>query len=627
MNAAPISMNAPSTGIPSGSGSTQAADAQGTPGFAQVLSEKQSAASAPKSGAPGTNPALRAPANSATPGHSQKSTGEASRANPTTNPPPKSPASDGTNAAAPKKTDAKEKPGCPSDPNQAAATVAATAASLAMLSLLPPAQPIPVISVDTKSSGSPDSATTAPSATPPQPTQASATAAPNALPNLPLPVLLGPGASQLPAATNTASSASAPPATTSKTPTAAQNMPSAQTLTAASTQAPVSNAGGAQSAAAQSVFSATAVQQASVPAPVPSATPAPITNSDNASGKPQPVAHAEHKQAIAEILHNLIPEAGKAPTDATPSPRTSGENALAPGPSKSTATESAPAASAVAGLATKTDIHVSVRTEPAASTPAPPSTANASEKNANHSADTPNNNEFANSDSGTADNAPPNGKAHGFSIGTDSSQTNLQSAALDSSNPISPAALGVTPMPATGKDSGSVAKPAATADAENSNAAPSDASDVKPQTLDSKLVNMAQLTGNNSHSEVRIAMQADQLGQVELHATLNGQQVGAAIIVEKKEAHVAMAVELPSLQQALEDKHLRVSEVILTQSTLHSTAGDAGNGGNAPAEQRRGQAGTQYRQAGQDSRYVSTPSGILESTGVFDDHGRLSVRA
>jgi flagellar hook-length control protein FliK len=154
-----------------------------------------------------------------------------------------------------------------------------------------------------------------------------------------------------------------------------------------------------------------------------------------------------------------------------------------------------------------------------------------------------------------------------------------------------------------------------------------DPDDSHPQSIESKVVNVAQLSGNDAHSEVRIAMQADQLGQVELHATVNGQQVGAAITVEKKEAHAAMAVELPSLQQALEERQLRVSEVVLTQSTLHSTAGDAGNPGNALAEQRRNQAGMQYQQHETESQYGTTPGAILESPGIFDNSGRLSVRA
>jgi hypothetical protein len=181
------------------------------------------------------------------------------------------------------------------------------------------------------------------------------------------------------------------------------------------------------------------------------------------------------------------------------------------------------------------------------------------------------------------------------------------------------------PVAISGKDSAN-AMPVKAGDASN-NAAPAapDADDAAPSPNESHRVNMAQLAGDQGHSQVRIAMQADQLGQVELHATVHGQLVGAAITVEKKEAHAAMAAEMPSLQQALEDRQLRVGEVVLMQGALHSTAGDAGNA--AAEQQRRGQAGTTYQQVENETMYEASAGTIFEGNGIFDDSGRLSVRA
>jgi hypothetical protein len=137
-------------------------------------------------------------------------------------------------------------------------------------------------------------------------------------------------------------------------------------------------------------------------------------------------------------------------------------------------------------------------------------------------------------------------------------------------------------------------------------------------------VTHAQIAGNTAQSEIHLAMQADKLGTVELHARVTGEQVGAAIVVEKKEAHTALAVELPTLQQALSEKNLRVEHVWLTQSTLHAPAGDAGS--TADQRPRSQQRPSQHPEENDEvSPYLSATT--MESNTIFDDQGRLSVRA
>ncbi|MGH9741688.1 MAG: flagellar hook-length control protein FliK [Candidatus Acidiferrum sp.] len=140
------------------------------------------------------------------------------------------------------------------------------------------------------------------------------------------------------------------------------------------------------------------------------------------------------------------------------------------------------------------------------------------------------------------------------------------------------------------------------------------------------LVNSAQLTNAVGQSEMRIAMQTDKLGAIELRTRVSGDGVDATIFVEKRDAHAALAVELPALQQALSDKQLRVDQVSLTQGSLSSTTGDAG----ANAQQNpRGM--TQPRQSTSfwnETRSLSTAAWFVpEQIGIFNDHGRLSVQA
>jgi hypothetical protein len=142
-----------------------------------------------------------------------------------------------------------------------------------------------------------------------------------------------------------------------------------------------------------------------------------------------------------------------------------------------------------------------------------------------------------------------------------------------------------------------------------------------------RVVNDAQLVQATGHSEMRIAMQTDKLGAIELHARVTGDEVGAAITVEKRDAHTALSIELPALQQALTEKQLRVDQIALMQGSLSSTAGGAG------AYTQHGEHGTsQPRRLNDFTNGSSSPNTAvslltIEQTAAFDSQGRLSVHA
>jgi flagellar hook-length control protein FliK len=137
-------------------------------------------------------------------------------------------------------------------------------------------------------------------------------------------------------------------------------------------------------------------------------------------------------------------------------------------------------------------------------------------------------------------------------------------------------------------------------------------------------VNNAKLVEVAGHSEMRIAMETDKLGAVELRAHMVGDQVGAAITVEKKDAHAVLAVELPALQQALSDKQLRIEQVTLLHGSLSSTTGDA----NASAKQdQRSAPHSALRPWAEGAGQISSMFGGGEQSGIFDSQGRLSVHA
>ena len=345
------------------------------------------------------------------------------------------------------------------------------------------------------------------------------------------------------------------------------------------------------------------------------------------TGKAETATHATAKYEVAKILRGIASATEKSVETVVQASVTVAKDAVNVLKDKGGANDAGTAAASNPVVGAKTELPMIAKAEsssaPVAADPGKSSATNSG----NDGESSPNGGDSSNADSSAGAGSNISSKEHGAKVGPEPMPGVTpapQSDPLNQGKGVAPSTSPVTPTPA--KDSINPAKSANGNGTDNGGTAVPDADDAKSQMLESKAVNVAQLTGNEAHSEVRIAMQADQLGQVELHATVSGQQVGAAITVEKKEAHAAMAVELPSLQQALEERQLRVSEVVLTQSALHSTAGDPSNAGNAPAEQRRNQAGTHYQQAQRDTAYGNAPAAIFENSGMFDGHGRLSVR-
>ena len=179
-----------------------------------------------------------------------------------------------------------------------------------------------------------------------------------------------------------------------------------------------------------------------------------------------------------------------------------------------------------------------------------------------------------------------------------------------------------TPILNTGESASNAAPPPAATKAA-APAQPTLPADV-PDLSANRSVNDARLTQSASHSDMRIAMQMDQLGAIELHARVTGDQLGAAITVEKRDVHSLLAAELPALQQALSEKQLRVDQLSLLQGSLHSTAGDAG----APHQQQ--ERARHVQPAGLPfvgAPFTAISLGNGEQSLLFDSSGRLSVRA
>ena len=153
-----------------------------------------------------------------------------------------------------------------------------------------------------------------------------------------------------------------------------------------------------------------------------------------------------------------------------------------------------------------------------------------------------------------------------------------------------------------------------------------DSSNVGDRQADS--IQSSQLTFQIGKSGVKIAMQGEQFGGVELHAKVMGDRVSASITVDHHETHALLSSDLPVLQQILSERQLRVSEIILLHNSLASS--NPSDGGPAA---KREDASPRHANAPSGSRGTgssipsSAANGQAVENAIFDSRGRLSVRA
>jgi hypothetical protein len=119
-----------------------------------------------------------------------------------------------------------------------------------------------------------------------------------------------------------------------------------------------------------------------------------------------------------------------------------------------------------------------------------------------------------------------------------------------------------------------------TATAQSANAATADAKSFTPQ-LPSPAANAAPTPQQNAaalatpaNSEMRVAMQTDLLGSIDLRAAIHQSTFSATIGVQREDVQALLANELPALQHALSERNLQVSQI----SVLHNSTTGSGSG-------------------------------------------------
>jgi flagellar hook-length control protein FliK len=139
--------------------------------------------------------------------------------------------------------------------------------------------------------------------------------------------------------------------------------------------------------------------------------------------------------------------------------------------------------------------------------------------------------------------------------------TSGQSAAADST-------AGAAAAPVQAQSANSAAQPAAI---NSPDSRPTESLPASSQGA--PVVNAAHIVGQPGQTEIRIEMQADSLGGIELRAHIAGDQIGASIAVEHHDAQLALATDLPALHSALVEKNLRVETLSVSQGNFSSLSG------------------------------------------------------
>ena len=83
-------------------------------------------------------------------------------------------------------------------------------------------------------------------------------------------------------------------------------------------------------------------------------------------------------------------------------------------------------------------------------------------------------------------------------------------------------------------------------------------------------VNTARLLTSPAGVEMRVTLQSDALGAVQLRAVAQAERIDASIGVERADVQSYLRNELPSLQQALNERNVRVEDINVTQNALSS---------------------------------------------------------
>jgi hypothetical protein len=230
----------------------------------------------------------------------------------------------------------------------------------------------------------------------------------------------------------------------------------------------------------------------------------------------------------------------------------------------------------------------------------------------------------SNVSSGNDSNAKPDGTSKLAGARTDGKNF-VQSLDTAGPNPMSGHS-------ATADSTAAAAAPPSQAQIANSGAPPSAPGPAESRPTESlpgpapnaPVVSAAHIVNQSGQTEIRIEMQADSLGGVELRAHIAGDQIGASIAVEHHDAQMALATDLPALHSALVERNLRVETLTVSQGNFSSLSG---NSGQDAGQRGFPQSPAKFAYLEQPERAQAFTEGPAEWAGSSNSSSGLSVVA
>ncbi len=144
----------------------------------------------------------------------------------------------------------------------------------------------------------------------------------------------------------------------------------------------------------------------------------------------------------------------------------------------------------------------------------------------------------------------------------------------------------VTSPAATASNSASVGIPGRESALQSDAAAPRIEENTVPAPI---VVQSARVLERMGQTEMRVGVNTASFGNVELRTTLNQDQVGASIATSHMELHAAMMAEMPSLERAMAQHHLRLDSLDL------NARGGAHDSGSSAGSQSQSQPGAGFK--------------------------------
>ena len=88
----------------------------------------------------------------------------------------------------------------------------------------------------------------------------------------------------------------------------------------------------------------------------------------------------------------------------------------------------------------------------------------------------------------------------------------------------------------------------------------------------------ARLIAHQQYSELQLKIHSEDLGAVQIRATMRAGQIGAAITADRPEAREALSSAMPALHQALRDRDVRVEQISVIDHSQASNDFNLGSG-------------------------------------------------